>query len=267
MVDHVGTFESLSVPTFDMYPKYSYSKRAISGLIRDVIFARQRVFRQDAVACIERLKPSLQVLGRENIPQRGPCVVTINHYYRAGFAAQWMALAVAATIPADMHWVMTGELTYPGRLYASPGRALSRFILHRIAGVYGFTAMPPMPPRPEDTVERAAAVRAVLDVVKSSKAPPIIGLAPEGGDSVDGRLVRPASGLGRFGLLLSSAGLKFVPVGAYEAERVFSLHFGAPYELSVPHDLPAGDKDALAARAIMEHIAQLLPSHLRGEFA
>ena len=248
------------------HPQYSYPRGLLMKLGMSALFFRHRIFREDASACVEKLKPPLQVLGKENIPLHGPGVITVNHYYRAGFAAQWLALAITAAVPADMHWVMTGELTYPGRWYAPLGMFLSRFVLHRIANTYGFTSMPPMPPRSKDVEERAASVRAVLEYVRRSHHP-IVGLAPEGGDSIDGKLARPAPGVGRFGLLLSSAGLRFIPVGAYEADGVFTIHFGEAYDLSVPRGSPSDEKDAQAAHIIMSTIAKLLPMHLRGEFA
>jgi len=249
-----------------MGPDYSYPRGLFASIALDVLLLRRRNFRRDAKACTGRLKPSLRVIGKENIPQRGPVVITVNHYYRAGFRAQWIALAIAATIPVDMHWIMTGELTYPGRWFAPLGMILSKFALHRAARVYGFTTMPPMPPRSKDVEERAASVRKVLDVVRHVKEP-ILGLAPEGGDSADGKLARAASGLGRFGLLLSGAGLKFIPVGAYEADGVFIIHFGEAYGLSVAHGLSSAEKDVQAAHIIMKNIAALLPIYLRGEFA
>lgn len=248
------------------YPGYSHPRGLLARVALDAILLRHRDFRRDAQACIANLKPPLRVLGVENIPPHGPCVVTVNHYCRPGFAAQWLALAIAATIPADMHWVMTGELTYPGRWYAPVGMPLSRFVLHCLARVYGFTSMPPMPPRPQDVAERAASVRAVLEFVRRVKDP-ILGLAPEGGDSADGKLAHPAPGAGRFGLLLSNAGLKFRPVGAYETGGIFTIHFGGVYDLEVERGLSSSEKDAQAAQVIMKRIAQLLPSHLRGEFA
>jgi len=249
-----------------MYPQYSYPRGLFVKVALNAALLRHRNFRMDAKACVENLHPPLKVLGEENIPQHGPCVVTVNHYFREGFAAQWIALAIAATIPVDMHWVMTGELTYPGKWYAPLGRPISRFILHRLAKVYGFTSMPPMPPRLKDVTERAASVRAVLEVVKHANDP-ILGLAPEGGDSINGKLAYPASGLGRFGLLLSNAGLGFVPVGVYEVDGIFTVNYGEAYELRVERGLSSDEKDARAAQIIMEHIAHLLPSHLRGEFA
>ena len=249
-----------------MYPRYSYPPKTIAGLVRDAILLRSRSFRHDAIACTQRLNPPLRILGKENIPQCGPCVVTVNHYCRAGFTAQWTALAIAAAVPADMHWTMTGEWTFPDKWYSPIGKVLSRFILHRLAKVYGFTSMPPMPPRPKDVALRANSVRAVLDVARHTKCP-IIGLAPEGGDSIDGKLARPASGLGRFGLMLSNAGLKFSPVGVYEEDGVLTVRFGELYELKGERGLPPGEKDGQAAQIIMENIAQSLPFHMRGEFA
>jgi len=248
-----------------MYPHYSFPPRTVAGLARDLILSRRRSFRADALACLGRLNPSLHVFGEENIPQTGPCVITFNHYYRAGFSAMWMALAVAATIPIEMHFVMTGELTYPGKWYAPLGRFLSKIVLHRAARIYGFTSMPPMPPRPKDVEARAESVRKALEVARREKNL-ILGLAPEGGDQPAGQLTMPAAGAGRFALLLSALGMRFVPVGVFESDGALCLKFGAVYELSVPRGLSADEKDQSAARIVMEHIAALLPESLRGEF-
>lgn len=246
--------------------RYSLPRSLLAALVRDILLFRKRNFHKDAETCIATLNPPLNVLGKENIPDHGPCVITINHYHRDGFSAEWLALAVAALVPVSMHWVMTGEFMYEGKWYqkfASPG---SRLLLKGIARVYGFTTMPPMPPRERDVAERAASVRAVLEYVRH-KQDAIIGLAPEGYDPPAGILTRPAPGLGRFGLLLSKAGLRLVPVGAYEADGIFHVHFGESYELHVETNLMPNEKDARASRIIMEHIAWLLPQSLRGEFA
>jgi hypothetical protein len=251
-----------------MFPKYSYPRGLFEQIALDVVFARRRNFRRDAIACIENLNPPLRVLGKENIPQHGPCVITVNHYHRHGFGAQWFALAISATVSKDVHWVMTGEFTYPGKWYEIFGSLGSRLLLKRLAHVYDFTTMPPMPPRAKDVEARAAAVRAVLEYVRHTQAP-ILGLAPEGHDPVgpEGVLAQPASGVGRFSLLLAKAGLKFIPVGVYEAEGIFTIHFGEGYELKVASNLSADEKDAQAAHILMKNIAHLLLMNLRGEFA
>ena len=125
---------------------------------------------------------------------------------------------------------------------------------------------PPMPPRPRDVEARARAVRAVLESVKRSPDQ-VLGLAPEGYDPPGRELARPPAGVGRFGLLLARAGLTFIPVGAYEAQGRFHLHFGKPYLLSAPERLSADEKDERLSGTMMERIACLLPRHLRGEFA
>jgi hypothetical protein len=122
-----------------------------------------------------------------------------------------------------------------------------------------------MPPRQKDVEVRADSVRKVLEVARREKNI-ILGLAPEGGDNPTGQIAMPASGAGRFALLLSAAGLQFVPVGVYELDGALCLRFGAAYKLSVPRGLSADDKDSQAARIVMSHIAALLPESLRGEF-
>ena len=249
------------------YPDYSYPPGLFPSVARDVVLSRHRNFHKDAKLCIENLKPPLQVLGKENIPQCGPCVITVNHYHRDGFGAQWIALAVAALVPVNMHWVMTGEFMYPGKWYETIGSIGSQILLKRMAYIYDFTTMPPMPPRDKDVEARARSVRAVLEHVRHKKDL-ILGLAPEGYDPPKGILTRPAPGLGRFGLLLSKAGMrKFFPVGVHEADGVFHIHFGESYELNIPSHLSPDDKDGQASQIIMENIARLLPMPLRGEFA
>lgn len=249
-----------------MYPRYSYPPRLIAALARDWLLVQRRSFRRDSMACIARLSPPLRVLGGENIPAAGPCVLTFNHYYRPGFKAWWIALAIAAAVPVDIHFVMTGALTFPGRWYARLGESVSRFVLRRGARLYAFTTMPPMPPRVRDVQARAASVRAVLDFVQRTERP-VIGLAPEGGDSPDGRLTRPPSGLGRFVSLLAARGLRVHPIGVYEEEGAFCLRFGPGYLPRVPPGLSADEKDRAVAGIVMENIARLLPPTLRGDFA
>jgi hypothetical protein len=251
-----------------IYPEYSYPHGLLLKVGLDALLYRRRSFREDALACIGRLKPSLRVMGEENIPQSGGCVITVNHYHREGFGAQWLALAVAANVPAEMHWIMTGEFTYPGKWYEYLGSIGSRFLLSHLATAYGFTTMPPMPPRQKEVEARAASVRKVLEFVKHTQGP-ILGLAPEGYDPAEpaGVITRPVFGVGRFALLLSNAGLQFIPVGAYEEDGCFTIHFGEAYVLNVPRALSSAEKDAQAAHLIMKHIARQLPVQLRGEFA
>jgi hypothetical protein len=193
-------------------------------------------------------------------------VLTVNHYTRRGFRAWWIALALSASVPAEVHWVMTAAWTYPDRLRARTITQATRWLFRRFARVYGFTSMPPMPPDPRDTADRALAVRQVLAYVHGTTYP-VIGLAPEGSDSPDGTLQWPPMGVGRFVLHLSGRGLALVPVGSFEAGGALCLRFGKPYCLTIPPGLSVHERDRRASQVMMQHIAQQLPAHLRGEFA
>ena len=247
------------------YPHYSYPPSGLLGFAASVIFGHRRSFRHDGQACLARLQPPLRVLGAENIPQSGPCLITFNHYYRPGFNAWWMALALAATVPVNIHFVMTGELTFPGKWYASLGMAGSRWLLKRFSRIYGFTSMPPMPPRPRDVERRARSVRAALAFAKTHPQA-VIGLAPEGGDQPGGLVTWPPSGAGRFVLLLAEQGFPVLPVGCFEEAGALCLCFGAAYRLQVSRSLGPDEKDRRAAQVIMSAVAAQLPSRLRGEF-
>jgi hypothetical protein len=247
-------------------PRYSYALRLAPGLAVNVLFRGQRSFRRDGQACVERLKPPLRVYGMENVPHGGPCLLTFNHYYRPGFSAWWMALGIASQIPVEMHWVMTGELTFPGKWYAPLGMAGSRWLLKRFADIYGFTRMPPMPPRPMDVEMRANTVRQVLAFARSHPQA-IIGLAPEGGDQPGGLVTMPPSGAGRFILLLVKQGFPLLPVGCFEENGGFCLRFGETFRPQVPRGLNPDEKDSRVARTVMSAIAAQLPERLRGEFA
>jgi hypothetical protein len=248
-----------------MVPEYSYPPLGFLRLAPDVLFGGQRSFRHDAQLCLERLEPPLRILGTENIPQGGPCILTFNHYFRPGFNAWWMALALAATIPGDIHFTMTGELTFPGKWYAPLGMAGSRWLLKRFSRIYGFTTMPPMPPRSKDFGERAQSVRQVLAFARSHPQA-ILGLAPEGGDQPGGLLNWPPAGAGRFILLLAELGFPLLPVGCFEEAGAFCLRFGEEYRLELPRHLGPDEKDRQVAGIVMSAIANQLPRRLRGEF-
>lgn len=250
----------------DGFPKYGYPCGIVVGLAFSTIFGMRRSFREDAIRCIGRLQPSLRVLGKENIPQSGPCVITVNHYHRPGFGAEWLALGISALVPREMYWIMTAEWTAPGKWYEPLKGAYSRLLLKYLSRVYGHTTMPPMPPRLRDIEARARSVRVALEYAR--RHPDfMLGLAPEGANQAGGKLSMPAPGVGRFALLLAGPGSVFVPVGAYEEEGAFCLHFGPAYRLEVPSGLSADEKDRIAADAMMNKIAALLPVRLRGEFA
>jgi hypothetical protein len=237
----------------------------IFGLSSAVLSGSRRSFRKDSLAAIARLEPPLCLSGSEYIPSSGPALLTINHYYRPGFGAWWLAFALSASVPAEIHWVMTSALNYPGRIFGRLRTLVSRWLLPRIARVYDFTSMPAMPPAPNEVLERARAVHHAISFTRNNPLA-LVGLAPEGHDNLRRGLMVPPSGVGRFILHLSHLGLTIYPVAAYEHQDGFHLSFGCPYSLRLPESLPQHQIDQFVGDLVMRHIAALLPEDQRGDY-
>jgi len=246
-------------PTYPPYPWTVFLQVAWTALC-----GGRRSFRRDALRCTSGL--ALEVRGAENIPQAGPAVVVVNHYHRPGFGAQWIALAVSSVTPVEIHWAMTGAWTDKGDLGAASRTWVSPFFLPRLARVYGFTSMPPMPPHPHEVGARAEAVRHFLQAARRTPAP-ILGVSPEGQDNPAGGLMRPHPGVGRMLALLAGMGYSFIPVGVREDAAALLLVFGPPLHLDLPGGRSVEQRDRQTSDRVMEAIAALLPAELRGPYA
>jgi 1-acyl-sn-glycerol-3-phosphate acyltransferase len=248
-----------------MSPRYPVPWDLLFHLTAALLFNQRRSFGEDARSCVAKLSPELQILGKEHIPLTGPCLVTMNHYSRPGFGAWWLALAISATLPFEVLWTVTAAWTYPDRFRAGVITPLTRRLFRRAAEVYGFINMPTMPPNPNEVTARSQAVRAVISYAQKVDRP-VIGMAPEGMDFSGGILGLLPAGVGRFILHLSNLGMVILPVGAYEMNENFYIHFGPPYCLQVSGDLPVHERDKMAGGIVMRHIAVLLPVDLRGPY-
>jgi hypothetical protein len=192
--------------------------------------------------------------------------VICNHYSRPGFGAWWLALAITAAVAArrmpdadpDIRWVMTAAWTFPqSRWRRQVLTPATRWAFDRVAQVYGFVTMPPMPPDPSEVEARAVAVRRTVRLARQvAREGGMVGLAPEGQD-VPERLGQPPRGAGAFIALLVSAGLPVLPVGVTERGGRLSVSFGP---LFVP-EIPASrtERDLAVAQQVMAAIARQLP--------
>ncbi len=248
-----------------MPPEYPTPWPMIFRIISSVFFRQNLSFYKEAQEAVSRVSPPVKILHKENIPSSGPSLLTVNHYYRPGFGAWWIAMSIAASLPVESHWMMASAWTYPNRLLGKQREAITHWAFIRVARILGLTSMPPMPPRPEDIVARAEAVRQVLTYTRRHPQA-IVGMAPEGGDSPGGILAMPASGVGRFIFHMAQQGLRIIPVGAYEEGDQFILHFGEAYELHVLETVSRADRDSFVCEIVMRKIAGLLPERLRGGF-
>ncbi|MEW6716153.1 MAG: hypothetical protein AB1345_01430 [Chloroflexota bacterium] len=243
-----------------MPPRYPLPWHIGVLLLRDALRLRHRSFSADARACVELLSPPPKILNSENIPQYGPALLVTNHYYRPGFKAWWIALAISAAVPQDVHWMMTSAWTFLGSL-----EPLSQWLFPRVARVYGFTPTPPMPPDPRDVEMRAHAVRSVLRVARQTPGV-IIALAPEGRDNSGGVLGPLPPGVGRFIEKLMHTCQRILPIGVYEDANHFCLNFGLPFTLDLPQGLTPRERDRKVGQTVMQAIARQLPDQLRGEY-
>lgn len=250
---------------FSMASDYRIPTAVMLSIAWSWLWLRRRIFSDDARAILAARLPAPEYKGLENIPASGACLVTFNHYYRPGFNVMFLAMALAAVLPPQAGFVMTGELTYPGRWYAPLGMPASRSVLKRLARLYGFISMPPMPPRARDVAARAASVRATLTWLEETSEPLLI-LAPEGGDQPGGRLTRPPAGVGRFISLLAARGLKILPAAGWEQADRLCVRFGQPYTLALSAMTGKNELDRAASDLVMRAIAALLPENLRGDY-
>jgi hypothetical protein len=145
------------------------------------------------------------------------------------------------------------------------GKPVSRQVLKQAAKMYGFTSMPPMPPRPGEVADRSRSVRMVLKHIRQYPLS-MLAISPEGADAPGGVLAWPPAGAGRFLLLLAKEGFPIVPVGCWEEQGSLCLRFGEAYHLADPGG-EAATRDRTAAGSVMRAIARQLPTHLRGEFS
>lgn len=239
-----------------MAVKYPFPWRLAAGLAWSSLRGGQRSFRADAQRAVARLRPPLKVIGRAEIP--GACVVTVNHYARPGFQAWWLALAISAALPLEVHWVVTAAWRYPDRLRSATITQISRRVIQRASEVYGFTRMPPMPPLPQEAHQRAMAVRALLRYAREAGCP-VIGLAPEGGDFAPaGQVAEPPAGVGRLLLHLSALGLQVLPAAVFEADGRLCLRFGQAYSLAEAQGLSSREQDVWARQVVRQRIEELL---------
>lgn len=251
-----------------MYPRYPMLWGTLLRL--SVALARRRSlsFRAEALSAVQGIRArdgaaqAFHVSGSEFIPQSGPCLLVANHYTRAGFRSWWLVMSLSAALPVEVHWVVSAGWNFAGRQVAR----LTRSLFPRMARVYGFTAMPPMPPDPGEVLARASAVRQVLQYAQRTPQP-VVGLMPEGEDEQMGMLQMPHPGVGRFMLQLARQGLVVVPAAIYESDGALCVRFGPHFSLEVSSELPAAERDLQASCQVMRAIASLLPEGLRGEFS
>lgn len=254
------------IQSTEQYGHFHLPRALVARICWAAAALRPRSLACDAQAAMAGLHPEMVVLGGDQIPSSGPCLVTCNHYSRPGFGAWWLALAISAAVAArreagadrEIHWVMTAAWTFPeSRVKRRVLTPLTRWAFARVARVYGFVTMPPMPPDPDEVEVRARAVRQTVRLARQAALEGgIVGLAPEGRD-LHGRLGEPPKGAGLFLALLVQAGLPVLPVGVAEEGSGLRISFGPVFVPEIPER--RAERDQEVSRQVMEAIARQLP--------
>jgi 1-acyl-sn-glycerol-3-phosphate acyltransferase len=248
-----------------MPPIYPKPWQLLPGLAAAMLFRRRRSFQKDARTAVGLLQPPLEVCGREHIPASGPFLLTINHYGRPGFMAWWLVFSFSATLPVEVHWIMTGAWIFPGKWYEALVDRLTTWLFRQIARVYDFTNMVPIAPFSNEVEGRARSVRHALEHAHRTPQP-VIGLAPEGRNHPGAVLGPLPPGVGRFIAKLAPHCQVILPAGIFELDDRPCLQFGAPYRLDVPVGLSGAALDTHVGQLVMRAIAAQLPESLRGDY-
>lgn len=248
--------DAASLPAYRL-PAYVWLR-----ISQAVLAGKPRSYARDARLVARHIPGSMQISGAEHIPPQGACLLVCNHYTRPGLGAWIFTSGIATAIaahrdagsPADIHWIITESWRYADwrRHAVTP---MTRWAFARIARVYDFVTMPPMPPAPEEMAARAVAVRRALRLAQRLAAEGgLMGLAPEGRDTPQ-TVGEAVPGAGDFIALLVGAGLMVLPVAASEPDGRLRLNFGAPFAPEIPRR--RADRDRIVTAQVMDTLTQL----------
>jgi 1-acyl-sn-glycerol-3-phosphate acyltransferase len=249
-----------------MPPGYHLPRRMMPGFLWSALTLRPRSFCRDAQTAVACLRPPMEMVGGEHIPAEGPCLVACNHYSPPWFPSWWLTLSISAAVAErrapgadrEIHWVMAGAWTYPD----SPWRQqvvtpATWWAFRRVARLYGFVTMPPMPPDPTQVEARAASVRQTLRLARALvPAGGMVGLSPEGQAVPEAHVMEPPPGVGEFIALLVRIGLPVLPVGVHDKEGYLRVSFGPVFVPTISAD--RRERDRAVAAQVMQAIERQL---------
>jgi 1-acyl-sn-glycerol-3-phosphate acyltransferase len=173
----------------------------------------------------------IQVIGKENIPKKGPVIICSNHISNLD------PPVVGITSPRDIHFMAKGELFEK--------KLLRKLML----GIKAFPVKRGMKDR--------NALREGLNILKKGN---ILGLFPEGTRSKTGELGKSLAGAGFFALRSSAVIVPCAIIGPYKPGRKLTVIYGKPMDIASCRERKASPQET--ADAIMEEIKQLMDNHI-----
>jgi len=256
--------------------RYHFPLTLLAPRIPSFLVGRHRSLTQDIDDLFQAVDAAPRVINPGSIPAAEPFVLVMNHFHRSDIPSWWIAMAVLKATAehrpdgaagSRLRVIVASQWTYRTRLQRLIAEPLTRFMVGRIARAYDFLTIEPIALGAACAAQRAQSMRRILNTAHAAaRTHDVLCLAPEGGDTPDGALIHPPPGAGRFMLMLATANLRFVPVGAYAEADTLIAAFGEPFQLSVPSSLRKSAADEWAVEKIMSRIAALLPVELRGAY-
>lgn len=251
-------------PGYRYGPRYRPSWENRLRAIAYILHGTPRSLARDGLLATANMPQAPIVRGTDHIPEQGPFILVANHYERPGLWMAWPALLTGHLVwertGRDTHWIAIEEWE-SFSLWGIPiPRSVIREVFHRAFRTYGILAMPPAD---APAAARAGAMRAAVQRIKGGA---IIGIMPEGDVGPTPELLPAQEGVGSFLLLLANAGARILPVGLYEEDDRLVVHFGHPFDLSLPGDMPKSERDRWIRDRVMRAVRDLLPEPLRGVY-
>lgn len=247
---------------------YSFSRRFVLRWLATAALGRRRDAAADGRRELARYEPTPHVIGSEQILERGPFIVVMNHYERPGLRVWWAAWLVSTAVAqrrseAGIRWLITDR--FGGyRLFGVlrvPETLVVRF-LRLIAGTYELLVV-----TRREVGPRAPVLREAYRSLHSRSRP--IGVTPEAGNAREGPGLAPAvPESGPAIAWLSRGTAPVLPVGVYEdADGRLTARFGATFTLDRPERGDgAGDAVRATTERVMRAVARLLPPELHGAY-
>lgn len=244
--------------------RYHLPRRWFVEMGRAILFKYPRSIHEDAALLIKQLPMPPCVSGIEHIPARGSFVVVCNHYQRLDLWIGWsgaMLIDAIACRRAMTIRVVTTDRARLGR-FAIPG---TRWLFSRVATVWNLILV--TPPALHKNNEHYTLLRVLRSLQRMDESSACVIMMPEGDEGDTRGLKTALSGSGRAFYALTNRSIPLVPAVVREENGRWQVAFGEPFTLE--QGLRHGTRQELdrwAREQVMYHLADLLPSALRGAY-
>lgn len=172
----------------------------------------------------------IQVIGKENIPQKGAVLLCSNHISNLD------PPVVGITSTRDIYFMAKGEL------FENP------FLGKLLTGIHAFPVKRGLRDR--------NALRKGLEILAEGKT---LGLFPEGTRSKTGKIQEPLAGAGFFALRSNAQVVPCAIIGPYKPFKKLTVIYGKPIHMETYRMNKTSAKEV--AQAIMDEIQRLIDSY------